>query len=84
MFFEPTKCTPGFVEPSLDVLLGTVVCTDHTPEISELINMFQRFSIGCVMINSTKQHNSLQTVKKKNYGVTVLRCTNMQLISVPI
>ena len=43
--FEPTKCTPGFVEPTLDVLLGTVVCTDHTPERSELFNMFQRFSI---------------------------------------
>ena len=44
--FEPTKCTPGFVEPSLDVLLGTVVCTDHTPKISEVFNMFQRFSIN--------------------------------------
>ena len=43
--FESTKCTPGFFEPSLDVLLGTVVCADHTSEISELFNMFQRFSI---------------------------------------
>ena len=43
--FESTKCTPGLVEPSLDVLVGTVVCTDHPPEISELFNMFQRFSI---------------------------------------
>ena len=39
-------------------------------------------TVGCVIINSRKQHNTLQTVK--NYGVTLLRCTNMHLISVPI
>ena len=41
--FESTKCTPGFVEPSLDVLLRTIICTDQTSEISELFNMFS----GC-------------------------------------
>ena len=43
--FESTKCTPGFVEPSLDVSLDTAICTDHTPEISELFKKtFKRFS----------------------------------------
>ena len=42
---KSTKCTPGFVKPSLDVLMGTVICTDHTPEVSKLFSMFQPLSI---------------------------------------
>ena len=52
--FESTKCTPGFVEPSLDILLGTVVCTDHTPEKSELFNLFQRFSIMLIGLSASE------------------------------